>query len=231
MGSLTLAHLAPAFTIGLLATVNPCVLPLYPGFLAYLANNAASPGRTVNVRYLGLVVLCGVMAMMLALGAFIVVLTEALGELTAIILQPLGVATMILMGLLLLLDINPFARLSVITAPTAGVGPYTSAFLYGLLFGPMIMPCAGALVVSIFSLSLGVAGFVEQLLFFFIFGLGFGLPLLAFSSFPKAWSERLLRQFTQHSGIISRSSGLALIVFGVWNLRASWELLNWYLGS
>jgi cytochrome c biogenesis protein CcdA len=33
---------APAFTIGLLATLNPCVLPLYPGYLAYLAANGKS---------------------------------------------------------------------------------------------------------------------------------------------------------------------------------------------
>lgn len=225
MGSITLAHLTPAFTIGLLATFNPCVLPLYPGYLAYLAKDSKG-----NIRYLGLMVLAGVMTMMLALGALIAVLTGALAELSAILLQPLGIAIMIVMGVFLLFNINPFARMSVI-APTAGKGPYTQAFLYGILFGPMIMPCAGPLVVSIFSLSMGVAGFIEQLLFFLIFGLGFGLPLLALSFLPKAMTERMLRWFTRHSKLISRFSGLALIAFGIWNLRASWELLNIYAGS
>lgn len=225
MGTITLAHLTPAFTIGLLATLNPCVLPLYPGYLAYLAKDNKG-----NVRHLGLVVLAGVMTMMLALGALISTLTNALAESSAFIIQPLGVAIMLLMGVFLLFDVNPFARMSAV-APTAGRGQYAQAFLYGILFGPMIMPCAGPLVVSIFSLSIGIAGFVEQLLFFLIFGLGFGLPLLALSFLPHDLSERMLHGFTRHSKLISRLSGLALIAFGVWNLGASWGLLNLLTGS
>ena len=165
MGAINFAHLAPAFTIGLLATLNPCVLPLYPGYLAYLAK-----GNHENVKYLGLMVLAGVMTMMLGLGALIALLTGALAQWSAILLQPLGAILMFLMGLFLVFDINPFMRVAV-TLPKTERGQYTQAFLYGLLFGPMIMPCAAPLVISIFSLSIGIAGFIEQLLFFFIFGL------------------------------------------------------------
>jgi len=223
MGAITLAHLAPAFTIGLLATLNPCILPLYPGYLAYLATSEDG-----NARHLGLMVLAGVMTMMLALGALIAVLTGALAEWSAILLQPLGVAIMLLMGFFLLFDINPFARMSAIT-PTAGGRQYTQAYLYGLLFAPMIMPCAGPLVVSIFSLSIGLAGFIEQILFLLIFGLGFGLPLLTLSFLPKDLSERMLRRLARQSNLISRLSGLALIAFGIWNLHGSWELLRLFL--
>jgi cytochrome c biogenesis protein CcdA len=197
---------------------------LYAGYLAYLATSAKG-----NVRHLGLMVLAGVLAMMLLLGALMAVLAGALAEWNALLLQPLGVGIMLVMGLLLLLDVNPFARLSPLSAPTTGTGPYVRAFLYGLLFGPMIMPCAGPLAVSIFTLSLGIAGLVEQLLFFLIFGLGFGLPLLTLSFLPKDWSERMMRQFARHSRMVSIISGLALIAFGVWNLRASWELLSPFL--
>jgi cytochrome c-type biogenesis protein len=90
----------------------------------------------------------------------------------------------------------------------------------------MIIPCAGPLVVSIFTLSLGVAGFVEQILFFFIFGLGFGLPLLVLALLPKALSESWMRPVTRHSTLITRLSGVLLIAFGIWNLRASWVFLS-----
>lgn len=229
MDSLSFAHLAPAFTIGLLATMNPCVLPLYPGFLAYLANNKADPGGPNSTRYLGLLVLAGVMTMTLALGALIAGLAEVLGELTAFVAVP-GTMVMIGLGLLLLLNINPLARLPQLAISPIRAGPYAGAFLYGLLYGPMILPCCGPLVVSMFSLSLGVVGFVEQLLFFLIFGLGLGLPLLALSFVPKAWGERLLRQVTRRSQLISRLSGLVLLLLGVWNLWGSWPLLRWYFG-
>lgn len=220
MGSIAIEHLAPAFAIGLLAVLNPCVLPLYPGYLAYLAANGKS-----DARHLGLMVLAGLMTMMLALGALIAILTGVLAEWSAILLQPLGAVIMLLMGVFLLFDINPFARMSA-AAPTAGGGQYAQAFLYGFLFAPMIMPCAGALVVSVFSLSIGIAGFVEQLLFFLIFGLGFGLPLLALSFLPKDWSERMLRQIARRARIINLASGVTLIAFGVWNFSVGWELLS-----
>ena len=229
MDSLSFAHLAPAFTIGLLATMNPCVLPLYPGFLAYLANNKADPGVRGSVRYLGLLVLAGVMTMTLALGALIAALVEALGELTAFVAVP-GAVVMMGLGLLLLLNVNPLARLPQLAILPMRASPYARAFLYGLLYGPMILPCCGPLVVSMFSLSLGVVGFVEQLLFFLIFGLGLGLPLLALSFVPKAWGEWLMRKVTRRSQLISRLSGLVLLVLGVWNFWVSWALLRWYFG-
>ena len=37
---MTVQEIATAFTIGLLATSSPCVLPLYPGFLAFLSTQA-----------------------------------------------------------------------------------------------------------------------------------------------------------------------------------------------
>lgn len=229
MDSVTFAHLAPAFTIGLLATMNPCVLPLYPGFLAYLANNQADPEGRNSTRCLGLLVLAGVMTMTLALGALIAALAEALEELTAFVAVP-GAVVMMGLGLLLLLNLNPLARLPQLAISPIRAGPYAGAFLYGLLYGPMILSCCGPLVVSMFSLSLGVVGFVEQLLFFLIFGLGLGLPLLALSFVPKAWSEWLLCQVTRRSQLISQLSGLVLVVLGVWNFWGSWALLRWYFG-
>lgn len=226
-----LAHLASAFSIGLLATLTPCVLPLYPGFLAYLAANSrgdATRGRPHVSPLLGLFVLAGVLTMMLALGALIATLGLAVGRALAFV-TPLADVVVVALGVLLLLGINPFARLRPVLAPATTHGSYVNAYVYGLLYGPIALPCAGPLVVSAFSLSLGVAGFVEQLLFFLIFGLGFGLPLLALPLLAKARRDWLLRQFTRHTGIISRVGGLALIAAGAWNFWQNWPFVRLYL--
>jgi cytochrome c-type biogenesis protein len=56
-----------SFSLGLLATTSPCLLPLYPGFLAYLSGQAGS--EQDRLRYfLGIFVLAGVMTMMVVLG-------------------------------------------------------------------------------------------------------------------------------------------------------------------
>ena len=59
--------------LGMLATTSPCILPLYPGFLAYLSGQAES-GMGRRRYFLGLFVLSGVLSMMLALGGLIALL-------------------------------------------------------------------------------------------------------------------------------------------------------------
>ena len=73
-----------AFTsifLGLLATTSPCVLPLYPGFLAYLSGQTQLEHRKGRY-FLGLFVLAGVLTMMLLLGGLIALLAVPTGKMT-----------------------------------------------------------------------------------------------------------------------------------------------------
>ena len=55
-----------------MATISPCILPLYPGYLAYLSGSQQNSGSSTYGRYfLGFFVLAGVLTMMLALGLLI----------------------------------------------------------------------------------------------------------------------------------------------------------------
>ena len=47
---------------------------------------------------------------------------------------------------------NPFARFTAVQTPILR-NPFAAAFVYGLLVGPMTLPCAGPLVVSAFLLG------------------------------------------------------------------------------
>ena len=49
-----------SFLLGLGSAASPCLLPLYPGFLAYLAGNRGEPGRTRSPALLGLTIVAGV---------------------------------------------------------------------------------------------------------------------------------------------------------------------------
>ena len=55
-----------SLSLGLLATTSPCVLPLYPGFLAYLSGGEDGRGGKWSRYLLGFFVLAGVLTMMLA---------------------------------------------------------------------------------------------------------------------------------------------------------------------
>jgi cytochrome c-type biogenesis protein len=212
--------------LGLLATTSPCVLPLYPGFLAFLA--AGHERRPLGRgRYLlGAFVLAGVLSMMLVLGLLLAAFSISIGRALSIVI-PLADGVILLFGVLLLLDINPFQRLPQIRVPILS-HPFANAYVYGLLYGPIALPCSGPLVVGIFAFSLTVGQAIDQLAVFLWFGLGFGVPLLLLSLLSGAAQRRLTRLFARHGQAVNRIGGVLLIAVSLYDLARNWEFLAPY---
>ena len=215
-----------SLSLGLLATTSPCVLPLYPGFLAYISGGQEGLQGKVGRYLLGFFVLAGVLTMMLALGSIIALLSVSVGRVLSVII-PIADLIIILLGILLLLNINPFKTLPQIQVPVLS-HPFVNAFVYGLLYGPIALPCSGPLVVSIFALSFTVAEFFSKLNIFFWFGIGFGMPLLVLSFFSGAAQRWITRQFAQHARLINLISGLLLIGIGIYDLISNLDLIRFF---
>ena len=215
-----------AFTsifLGLLATTSPCVLPLYPGFLAYLSGQTELElGK--GKYFLGLFVLIGVLTMMLALGGLIALLAVPTGNVLAFII-PLADVLIFLLGVLLLLDRNPFKTLPQIQVPVLR-HPFLNAYIYGLLYGPIALPCSGPLVVGIFALSLTAGEALSKLWVFLWFGLGFGLPLFVLSLLSGALQRQLTSFFAHHSRVVNIIGGVLLIGIAIYDLSLNWDMLR-----
>ncbi len=209
--------------LGLLATGSPCVLPLYPGFIAYLSGQKQLGTGTARY-FLGLFVLAGVLTMMLALGGLIALLAIPTGRLL-VFLVPLADAVILLLGVLLLLDRNPFKALPQIRVP-ALQHPFANAFVYGLLYGPLALPCSGPLVVSIFALSFTASEFVARLGVFIWFGVGFGLPLLVLSLLSGALQRQLTRALARHQRLTNTIGGVLLIAIALYDVYTNWPLMR-----
>jgi cytochrome c-type biogenesis protein len=216
-----------SISLGLLATTSPCVLPLYPGFLAYISGGQEGLQGKVGRYLLGFFVLAGVLTMMLALGGIIAFLSVSVGQALSIVI-PIADLIIILLGILLLLNINPFKTLPQIQVPVLS-HPFVNAFVYGLLYGPIALPCSGPLVVSIFALSLTATEFFSKLNIFFWFGMGFGIPLLLLSFFSGAAQRWITRQFARRAQLINRISGLLLVGVGIYDLASNWELIRAFI--
>lgn len=214
-----------SFAFGLLATMSPCVLPLYPGFLAYLSGQAGT--ETGRLRYiLGLFVLAGVLTAMLILGAVMAALSVSIGRVLAILI-PIAIVVILVLGVLLLLNRNPFYGLPQIKVPLLR-RPSLNAYVYGLLYGPIAMPCSGPLVVAIFVYSFTLGEAASKLWVFLWFGLGFGVPLLILSLLSGALQRQLTRWFARHSRAINVVGGLLLIAIAIYDLVENWDMLTLY---
>ncbi len=207
--------------LGLLTTTSPCILPLYPGFLAYMSAQNEM-GR--QKYFLGLFVLAGVLTMMLALGGVIAVLAVPVGSILVYLL-PFADLLIFLLGILLLLNFNPFKTLPQIQLPVLR-HPYGNAFVYGLLYGPIALPCSGPMVVSIFALSFTAGEAFNQLWVFLWFGLGLGVPLLILSFLSATLQRQLTVFFAHRSRVINFMGGLLLVGVALYDLNKNWAFLQ-----
>jgi cytochrome c-type biogenesis protein len=101
--------------------------------------------------------------------------------------------------------------------------------VYGLLYGPIALPCSGPLVVGIFALSLTASQALSQFTVFFWFGMGFGIPLLMLSFLSGAAQRWVTRQFAIHARLINTIGGLLLISVGVYDFVSNWNLIRIFL--
>jgi cytochrome c-type biogenesis protein len=212
-------ELLQAFLLGNAAILtNVCMLPLYPGLIAFLAGTAQHDAGRRALRWLGLLVLAGVLSMMLLIGWLLYVLQASFAVVLPWLL-PAIYAAVVLLGLLLLAGRNPFRRFTVAPGPAQASllrNPYLGAFLYGLLLGPMTLPCAGPIVVSAFLLGAGsTQQLASSLAYFLAFGLGFGWPLVLLPLLAASLQRRFTQWTVRYDRALTAAAGALLVAIGV----------------
>jgi len=203
-----------AFALGNAAILtNVCILPLYPGLLAYMAANARNEDSRRAMKWMGLLVFLGVLTMMIVVGGLLFVLQQSFGAILPILL-PTIYGVVIFLGLLMLTGRNPFNRLHMVQTPILR-NPFMGAYVYGLLLGPMTLPCTGPIILSAFLLgSNSTAELADGLLYFFFFGLGFGWPLILLPFLVTSVQRQLIGWTTKNYKLLTRASGVLLVLIG-----------------
>ncbi|MBI1299464.1 hypothetical protein GC175_31435 [bacterium] len=213
-------HLFEAFLLGNGAILtNVCLLPLYPGLLAFLAGRIAPGSTSTASRWLGIFVLAGIISLMLVLGALLFGLQQSFSSLLPYLL-PAIYGLVIVLGIAMLLGRNPFKGLSTVQSPVLR-NPFAAAYVYGLLLGPMTLPCTGPLVISVFLLGAGNVGqLADGLLYFLAFGLGFGWPLVLLPFVAQPLQRRFTGWMTQNVVRLTQVSGALLVLIGIFGIYA-----------
>ncbi len=222
-------QLLEGFTVGSASILNTaCLLPLYPGLIAFLAGNAGSSRSRAATGWLGLLVLVGIITMMLVIALLLYLAQASFGGLL-IYLLPVLYAFVILFGVLMLLGRNPFARMQTVQAPVLS-NPYASAYVYGLLFGPMTLPCTGPLITTALVLAAANTGALADWTVYFVgFALGFGWPLVLLPLIALPVQRRLVGWLAHHHLALSRVSGVLLVSIGLFGFLS--ELAPQYVSN
>jgi cytochrome c-type biogenesis protein len=221
-------ELVAVFAAGLASAASPCLLPLYPGFLAYLSANAGTLAGRRATGILGLLVLAGLLTTMILIGAVLVAVSVPVGR-VASFLVPVVDGLLLVLGVLLIVGRNPFNRLPGLRVPLVR-NPFGQAYVYGVMLGPIALPCAGPFLAALLAVSVGLGDAVLRLGTFLVFGLGFGLPLVVLSLLAGARQRAVVRWVTERHRPIEVISGVVLIAVAMWDLRENWDGILFTLG-
>lgn len=213
-----------AFLAGLLSFLSPCVLPMVPFYLSYLAGvsvNTVAGQDTIsaNVRMRAIVAslffAAGMLTVFVGLGAS----ASALGQLVREwfdVLRWVAAALIIVMGLHF---VGAF-KLGILNRQWRSEAGSTSnlslggAYLIGLAFAFGWTPCVGPILAAILFTAAGTETAGQGAWLLMAYGIGMTLPFVLAAAFVGPFMK-LMSRFRRHLGTVEKITGVALIVFGV----------------
>lgn len=234
-----------AWAAGLLSFLSPCILPIVPFYLSYLAGvsmNQISAQAEISGavrRRAVLAAVCfalGVITVFMGLGATASVFGQMVREYFDV-LRWVAAAIIITMGLHFLgvLRIGVLYRqFRADVGETSNVG-FVGAYVIGLAFAFGWTPCVGPVLAAILFTAAGQESAGQGAALLFAYGVGMTLPFVVAALFIGPFM-RWMSRFRRHLGMMEKLMGALLILFGVLiatnsvNLIAQWmlEYMPWF---
>ncbi|MCA9364114.1 cytochrome C biogenesis protein [Candidatus Kaiserbacteria bacterium] len=223
-----------AFIAGLVSFLSPCVLPLIPGFLAYLSGTSVGEGSSRSRREIffnSVFFVLGFSAVFAILGVLLNTLLQSVAYDVQIWLSRIGGAIIIFFGLYLLgiIKVSFLDREHKLSVKWRFHSRYATSFVFGAAFAAGWTPCVGAALGAILGLAATQPGAALYLLFAYSVGLGF--PFLLVGLFA-AQSQALIQRYVTTLKYVQVIFGALLILLGVLvftqslSLIASFEFVN-----
>ncbi|WP_420752034.1 cytochrome c biogenesis CcdA family protein [Rhodococcus sp. O3] len=229
---------------GLVSFASPCVVPLVPGYLSYLAGvvGAEAPAvtetqaqaRTTTLRSDGRLRVAGAAALFVAGFTVVFVLATAsvFGAISLLsvnrdVLMRVGGVVTIVMGLVFV-GLIPALQRDTRPEPRR-LSSLAGAPLLGGVFALGWTPCLGPTLAGVISLAAGTEGTTAArgvaLIVFYCLGLGLPFVVLALGSARAlrgvGWLRSHARTVQIFGGIMLVAVGVALVT-GAWDMFVSW---------
>jgi cytochrome c-type biogenesis protein len=213
--------LGAAFLAGLLSFLSPCILPLVPPFLCYIAGvSAAEPGTGLDAgqrRQTLLSALCfvaGFTLVFVGLGAT----ASVFGRFISGHLGQLGIAAglvIVAMGLHFLgvLRIPLLYRSATIQVGQKPAG-LLGSFVMGLAFAFGWTPCAGPVLAAVLLMAGAESTVAKGALLLAAYSVGTGVPFLIAAVFTGQFMT-MLKGLRPHLGMVEKTMGGFLVLTGI----------------
>lgn len=226
--------LLAAFLAGVISFVSPCVLPLVPGYVSYIAGQSAGtvgvqvPHRRRQALGMSLFFVFGFSTVFVILGAS----ATALGQMLLSYrfeLNFIGGGIVILFGLFMI----GMAQIAVMQRDfrfhlSIPGGRPASAYVLGLAFGFGWTPCIGPILGTILTASATTATVSEGVTLLGIYSAGLGVPFLLAAVFTDRLTRRL-RSIGRVGRRLHQVAGLVMIAMGLAMMTGQLSVLSYWL--
>ncbi|WP_420415511.1 cytochrome c biogenesis CcdA family protein [Roseibium sp.] len=226
-----------AVLAGILSFVSPCVLPLVPPYLGYLAGvsldqltgeDDADGDASRRVFFSAVVFVLGFSTVFVLLGAT----ASFLGQFIRTYLDYLGYiagAAIIVMGLHFLgvFKIGLLykeARVHVDKKPAGPLG----AYVIGLAFGFGWTPCVGPILAAILFVAGAKDTVLQGTILLSAYAMGLGIPFLLAALFAGPFL-RFMKRFRKHMGAVEKTMGGILVLTGIMFLTGQMAVFSYWL--
>lgn len=221
MASLTSLALLSAFGGGIISFLSPCVLPLVPGYMSYVAGSTLTPqsgsgvrAHRLDVLALSLCFVAGFSTVFITLGAG----ASALGELLLRFKYEaniVGGSIVIIFGLFMIGVLRlPWLQHDLrFHGNIKGARPL-GAYLIGLAFAFGWSPCIGPVLGAILTMSAATATVSNGVALLAAYSLGLGIPFVATALFTGSMVKRLapLRRWGRWLQVVA---GIGMVFMGI----------------
>lgn len=226
-GQLMIAALI-AVLAGLVSFASPCVLPLVPGYLAYVGGVAGDGKRSTSQWR----VTTGALLFVLGFTLIFTLMNVAAGGVGLwlfsyqdTIIRVMGVVV-IIMGLVFLGFMNGMqATKRPRMKPRVGL---IGAPLLGIIFAVGWAPCMGPTLGTIMALSLNQASVSRAVLLAVMYSLGLGLPFILIA-LGFGWMSTVTAFLRRHIRAINIGGGILMILVGLTMVTGLWGIFMSHL--
>jgi len=217
-----------SFIAGIVSFVSPCVLPLIPGFLAYLSGTSTTQqGARLKMFLNSVAFVLGFSVIFALLGVLLNTILERVSYNVQTWLSRIGGVIIILFALYILglIKISFLEREHKLAVRKKFSLTYVTSFVFGAAFAVGWTPCVSAILGSVFALAVTKPGLGFILLM--SYALGLGIPFLLVGLFTTQAvalinkSATVLKYFNIAVGILLLILGI-LVFTNKLNVVANW---------
>jgi len=228
--------LGSAFIAGLLSFVSPCVLPLVPPYLCYLAGisleefsgDNSAPKASRRVFFSAFAFVTGFSVVFISLGASASLMGQFVQNYYSYLSKAAGILIILMglhfLGIFRIALLYRSAQVDVARKP-AGI---PGAFVMGLAFAFGWTPCVGPVLATILFGAGTQETVGEGVKLLSAYSAGIGVPFLLAAAFVKPFMGFMTR-FRRHLGTVEKIIGVLLVLTGILFFTGSMNTLAYFL--